>query len=121
MVNQLLERQLILAYNVNVIPSILHLCKLMQGSRKRKSQAIVAEVSPSGSDVVIREDAAAPTAGEAGPPSRSALRKLEEEFECVICREMLVAAHTLVPCGHVFCGECLMGWLEKHINCPNCR
>ncbi len=57
-------------------------------------------------------------AGVAGP---SMLRKLEDDFECVICRDLLVGAHTLVPCGHVFCGHCLMGWLQKNATCPNCR
>jgi len=26
-----------------------------------------------------------------------------------------------MPCGHSYCEECLMGWLETHHNCPTCR
>lgn len=30
--------------------------------------------------------------------------------------------HTMVPCGHCYCGECLAGWLAtKKLECPSCR
>jgi hypothetical protein len=34
-----------------------------------------------------------------------------------------VYAHSMVSCGHCFCGECLAGWLEKSNKqeCALCR
>ena len=46
---------------------------------------------------------------------------LEDEFACKICQELTVACHSLVPCGHMFCGECLDKWLAVKENCPTCR
>ena len=53
--------------------------------------------------------------------SSSLAEKLENELECVVCRDWMVASHSFAPCGHTFCGECLAGWLEKHHTCPCCR
>ena len=33
----------------------------------------------------------------------------------------MVATHSVVPCGHMFCGECLSEWLQKNPSCPKCR
>ncbi|KAL4519186.1 hypothetical protein Ndes2526A_g00285 [Nannochloris sp. 'desiccata'] len=44
-----------------------------------------------------------------------------EEFTCPICQELIVAAYSLVPCGHNFCGTCLSEWLANKQDCPNCR
>lgn len=33
----------------------------------------------------------------------------------------MVATHSVVPCGHMFCGECLSQWLQKNPSCPKCR
>lgn len=90
---------------------------LEQRSRKRKEAMSSIDVPGEALD----GSAEGTSSGAAGPSSRSVLSKLEDDFECVICRDMLVGAHTLVPCGHVFCGHCLMGWLPKNANCPNCR
>ena len=46
---------------------------------------------------------------------------LENELECVICREWMVAAYSFAPCGHSFCGNCLAGWLQSKDTCPCCR
>ncbi|KAK9820995.1 hypothetical protein WJX81_005884 [Elliptochloris bilobata] len=54
-----------------------------------------------------------------GPP-RGVLERLDH-LKCAVCLEFMVAAHTVVPCGHAFCGECLAGWLDKNSTCPNCR
>ncbi len=24
-------------------------------------------------------------------------------------------------CGHMYCEDCIIGWVEKHNSCPNCR
>jgi hypothetical protein len=40
---------------------------------------------------------------------------------CTICQELPVAAHMLVPCGHIFCGMCIGRWLPRKTACPTCR
>eukprot|EP00898_Chlorokybus_atmophyticus_P001150 jgi/Chlat1/2035/Chrsp159S02331 len=52
--------------------------------------------------------------------TNTAMELLGEEFECVICREWLIAAHTL-SCSHTFCGDCITPWLNKNDTCPTCR
>ena len=32
-----------------------------------------------------------------------------------------MAAHSFVPCGHCFCGECIGDWLTRKTTCPECR
>ena len=46
---------------------------------------------------------------------------LGEQLECIICREPMVGAHALVPCGHTFCAECAHQWLAQKNSCPTCR
>ena len=48
-------------------------------------------------------------------------KALEDQFECTICRDWMVATHSMVPCGHMFCGACLGDWLPKKPTCPTCR
>lgn len=45
------------------------------------------------------------------------LQQTSEECMCAVCMEIMVSASAVVPCGHVFCKECLSGITE----CPNCR
>ncbi len=52
---------------------------------------------------------------------RDSIKALEEQFECTICRDWMVACHSMVPCGHMFCGSCLGDWLPKNPTCPTCR
>lgn len=40
-----------------------------------------------------------------------------EECACAVCMEIIVNATALVPCGHLFCKDCLNNISE----CPNCR
>lgn len=40
---------------------------------------------------------------------------------CQICRDLIVACHSLVPCGHLFCGSCIARWLDRQLDCPTCR
>jgi len=42
---------------------------------------------------------------------------------CPICME-LVSAPIILECTHIFCGHCLLNWLNtknNNINCPTCR
>lgn len=32
-----------------------------------------------------------------------------------------MATHSMVPCGHNYCGECLAAWLANKADCPTCR
>lgn len=49
------------------------------------------------------------------------MKELEDEMSCAVCQETIVAAHSLVPCGHCFCGTCLFQWLNRKQICPTCR
>jgi superfamily II DNA or RNA helicase len=39
---------------------------------------------------------------------------------CSICME-LITNPIMIECMHVFCGKCLIRWLNTNKNCPNCR
>jgi superfamily II DNA or RNA helicase len=39
---------------------------------------------------------------------------------CAICME-LITNPIMIECMHVFCGSCLIRWLNTNKNCPNCR
>jgi superfamily II DNA or RNA helicase len=39
---------------------------------------------------------------------------------CPICME-LITNPIIIECMHVFCGSCLIKWLNTNKNCPNCR
>ena len=68
-----------------------------------------------------RSDAPAEKLAEKAEGNSLILKALEAQFECQICREFMVATHSLVPCGHMFCGECVGDWLKKKASCPSCR
>lgn len=40
--------------------------------------------------------------------------------ECVVCQDELRSPLRL-PCGHMFCEECISEWLERQATCPTCR
>ena len=69
----------------------------------------------------VRPDAPAEKPVETAEGNSTMLKALESQFECQICREFMVATHSLVPCGHMFCGECVGDWLQKKASCPSCR
>ena len=56
------------------------------------------------------------------PPTTAAgeMSQLGEDLECIICAGLLSFCHAL-PCGHVACGSCLLEWLGKNRQCPECR
>ena len=45
----------------------------------------------------------------------------EEEITCSICLEIFTRCATLSPCGHNFCGSCLILHLRKSLQCPLCK
>ncbi|KAF7310629.1 RING finger protein 8 [Mycena chlorophos] len=52
-----------------------------------------------------------------------ALDGFEEELNCPICCDLLVAARLLNPCGHSLCGDCARQWtaVKMKTTCPLCR
>ena len=48
---------------------------------------------------------------------------LEQEETCPICLVEYVDGDQVrtLTCGHDFHRECVDGWLESHLSCPNCR
>lgn len=42
------------------------------------------------------------------------------EYFCVLCSENCASA-TVTECGHVFCWQCIMEWLQTAEKCPTCR
>ena len=97
----------------------MHLCWVLQSAKKRKRSLESGQEDRQ----PIYEHAASPTVGAspaavggagaapgdaaaaAAASSSGVLSRLESEFECVVCRELLVAAHSVIPCGHTFCGD----------------
>lgn len=75
--------------------------------------------------------------------SRTAAECLSARTTCAICMEPMVAPYTVSPCGHTFCGACIMRWVshshlvtgqnqqqggglrgqgnKPSITCPKCR
>ena len=43
-------------------------------------------------------------------------------YSLICCsQDFMVVTHSVVPCGHMFCGECLSTWLQRNPSCPKCR
>jgi len=40
---------------------------------------------------------------------------------CTICAEKYQKPIMISGCCHIFCGTCIMEWMKKKSNCPNCR
>jgi hypothetical protein len=47
--------------------------------------------------------------------------KLMEEFQCIICMEMLRKPCLSMNCTHRFCEECILEWIGTNPSCPECR
>ena len=96
-------------------------------------------LKPSPSLVAPAPTPSAPSAGAAPPPEaahlrgtpspifseerereRECLRKLGDELQCAVCKELFVEAST-IECGHSFCGPCIESWLSRDLTCPICR
>eukprot|EP00727_Mastigamoeba_balamuthi_P006258 m51a1_g2251 hypothetical protein (145) ;mRNA; r:302550-302984 len=46
--------------------------------------------------------------------------EISEEFVCAVCQDVLAAPRAL-PCGHVFCADCVRGLSASTAACPVCR
>lgn len=50
-------------------------------------------------------------------------RRREKEVnrpQCILCLEPRMNT-SLTPCGHLFCWNCLLDWLDERDECPLCR
>jgi hypothetical protein len=58
--------------------------------------------------------------------------RLQRDYLCPICLDVLAAPTILGPCGHTFCGDCLDQYIDNRLpvvsdsfflqhNCPTCR
>ena len=66
------------------------------------------------------------------PATKEAIDKLNRysckdcpDQKCTICVEDFSSKDGSspileMPCGHKFCQDCLLPWLEEHHNCPTC-
>ncbi|KAI0757268.1 hypothetical protein C8Q80DRAFT_89067 [Daedaleopsis nitida] len=65
--------------------------------------------------------------GRADPhaSARQILTGMEDSVSCSICYHLFSEPHVATPCGHSFCGECIVGWIKQSIRtqprCPVCR
>jgi hypothetical protein len=44
--------------------------------------------------------------------------QISEEITCSVCLDIMVYPQTVSPCGHSFCGQCLIDTIKE---CPHCR
>jgi RING finger protein 170 len=49
-----------------------------------------------------------------------------QDHTCSVCYDTMAAPAELLPCGHVFCTECILQWWSqlgtyRRVRCPNCR
>ena len=55
------------------------------------------------------------------PKKLALVRGVEDSLECAICQTVVVAP-VVTPCGHLFCGDCIVTSLRvAGENCPSCR
>lgn len=46
--------------------------------------------------------------------SRGHLAAMEEQFECAVCKDWLVAPFSVHPCGHLLCGAPCYSLIQPH-------
>mmetsp|Transcript_85355 Transcript_85355/g.147552 ORF Transcript_85355/g.147552 Transcript_85355/m.147552 type:complete len:240 (-) Transcript_85355:232-951(-) len=79
--------------------------------RRRSSHEAVGEADSNGSNVKeAQQQLSAPGVWE-----------IPREAACAICQEPWRDCVALVPCGHLFCTECVTTWLKCASSCPTCR
>ena len=43
-----------------------------------------------------------------------------KDMECTICKNS-IDRPSIFPCGHYFCHDCVVQWLNRHHKCPTCN
>ncbi|XP_011212741.2 peroxisome biogenesis factor 10 [Bactrocera dorsalis] len=51
---------------------------------------------------------------------RNANSEKSEAPQCILCLDSRTNT-TLTPCGHLFCWNCILDWLDERDECPLCR
>ncbi|KAJ2870826.1 E3 ubiquitin ligase [Coemansia aciculifera] len=46
--------------------------------------------------------------------------RIASALQCSICLDTFAQPRSLA-CGHIFCEDCLLQWLERNLKCPACR
>ena len=82
-------------------------------------------------DQAISESSTSSAMTRFTPASKDAIQRLEkmrfdhddDQCKCMIClEEFSIGVETmLMPCGHLYHGECIVKWLETSHVCPLCR
>jgi predicted component of type VI protein secretion system len=96
---------------------------VMQLLARAGAAAAAAEAPPPAA--VCEEPPLPPPRRRAEPLARRSLAcfagRLRDLVGCSVCFCVAVAPHSLPGCGHVFCGACILPWLDRQQSCPNCR
>jgi len=51
----------------------------------------------------------------------SSVDAVSDDLQCGICLGAPISAHETEECGHLFCRDCIMKWLDEKKECPYCR
>lgn len=52
---------------------------------------------------------------------KQASSSFESERRCTVCQDDNYEIGVLTTCGHLFCKDCIIVWLNEHSRCPQCR
>jgi len=73
------------------------------GAVQESFNSIVKEIRETGSSVDIKQ-----------------LNVTQENSVCGICSNALPSNTHTTTCGHIFCSDCILGWVEWNNKCPMC-
>eukprot|EP00049_Salpingoeca_infusionum_P007875 m.127038 g.127038 ORF g.127038 m.127038 type:complete len:308 (-) comp13849_c0_seq7:674-1597(-) len=91
------------------VKQLIHTHRTMQGLKRRvQPQSSSHESTQQGGSTVQHPDLIAPSNSQTSNGT------------CLLCLDALSAPSAL-PCGHVFCWECIQTSLSSQEQCPNCR
>ena len=107
--------------------------ELSGGIKKKPSEMGVTDTSETGAVNSEKEEPTRNSNGKANPDEVATstssidgtrryemMLSMQEEFLCIICRELFVKAHSL-SCSHSFCKKCINDWMKANKYCPMCR
>ena len=47
--------------------------------------------------------------------------RLEKEFLCMICWNIVIEPMECIGCDNIYCGSCISLWIKKNNRCPMCN
>ena len=65
-----------------------------------------------------------PSSAQSQSPNAKRLKTISSLTECPICIQTIAGGMSTNPCGHSFCGSCIVSWLRSSSGgrkCPMCR